>query len=266
MAEHPNVGLIRKGYEAFSRGDLGALSELFTQDIQWHEAGGAGTPLAGDYKGQESVFEMFGQLVALTDSFEVRLEECVADDRQAVAIHMANARKGGRCYTSREAIVFHLLEGKVTDAWHTVPDAEAHDAFWSPYESAVEHPNVALMRMGYEAFSTGDVETLKRRIAADAVCHGPKFGPVAGDYEGIDAILGMFARLMQETEGTLRVEVKDILCNDDWGTVLCTETATRNGTTETIDTVHVHRLRNGQTVELWVATTDPEAELALWGD
>jgi ketosteroid isomerase-like protein len=267
MAEHPNVGLIRKGYEAFSGGDLATLSELFTQDIQWHEAGGSGSPLAGDYKGQEAVFEMFGKLVELTGgNFEVRLDECVADDRQAVAVHMANARNGNRTYTSREAIVFHLLEGKVTDAWHTVPDVDAYDAFWSPFESAMEHPNVALMRQGYEAFSTGDVDTLKSRIAADAVCHGPTFGPVAGEYQGIDAILGLFARLMQETDGTLRVDVKDILCNDDWGTVLCTETATRKGTTATIDTVHVHRLRNGQTVELWTATTDPEAEMGLWAD
>ena len=266
MAEHPNVGLIRKGYEAFGRGDIAALSELFTQDIQWHEAGGSGTPLAGDYKGQESVFEMFGQLVALTDSFEVRLEECVADDRQAVAIHMANARKGGRCYTSREAIVFHLLEGKVTDAWHTVPDADAYDAFWSPYESAVDHPNLALMREGYDAFERGDVETLRRRIAFDAVWHGPTQGPLAGDYVGIDAILGVFMQIAQETEGTFRLEVKDILCNDDYATVLCTETGTRNGRTATIDTVHVHKLRNGQTVEFWESTTDPEQSLAVWAD
>lgn len=267
MAEHPNVGLIRKGYEAFSRGDLGALSELFTQDIQWHEAGGTGSPLAGDYKGQEAVFEMFGKLVELTGgNFEVRLDECVADDRQAVAVHMANARNGSRTYTSREAIVFHLLEGKVTDAWHTVPDVDAYDAFWSPFESALEHPNVALMRQGYDAFSVGDIDTLRTRIATDAVWHGPSSGPMAGDYTGIDAILGVFAQLVQETEGTFRLEVRDILCNDDWATVLCTETATRKGQTATIDTVHVHRLRNGQTIEFWDSTTDAQAELAFWAD
>lgn len=265
MAEHPNVGLIRKGYEAFSRGDLATLSELFTQDIQWHEAGGGGSPLAGDYKGQEAVFTMFGQLVELTGgTFEVRLEECVADDRQCVAVHSVNARNGVRTYTGREAIVFHLLEGKVTDAWHTVPDVEAYDAFWSPFESAMEHPNVAFMRQGYEAFANGDVDTLRRRIAADAVWHGPTFGPMSGDREGIDAILGVFGQLVQETGGTFRIEVKEILANDDWATVLCTETGTRNGRTTTVDSVHVHRLRNGQTVEFWDATTDPELTLSVW--
>jgi ketosteroid isomerase-like protein len=266
MAEHPNVGLIRKGYEAFGRGDIAVLSQLFTQDVQWHEAGGTGTPLAGDYKGQESVFEMFGQLVALTDSFEVRLEECVADDRQAVAIHLANARKGGRCYTSREAIVFHLLEGKVTDAWHTVPDSDAYDAFWSPYESAVEHPNVARIRRAYEAFGTGDMEALTTHITDDAVWHGRVGGIFDGDYEGRDAIFGLFATIMQESAGTFRLEVGNVLADDDCATVVCEATASRNGRTVTVKEVHLHRLANGCTAEFWLASTDPLTAAELWRD
>ena len=31
MSEHPNVALTRRGYEAFARGDLAALSELIAE-------------------------------------------------------------------------------------------------------------------------------------------------------------------------------------------------------------------------------------------
>lgn len=266
MAEHPNVGIIRRGYEAFSRGDMETLSQLFAKDVLWHEAG-RNFELAGDYKGQEAVFASFARLQELSGgTFEVSIEECFADDRQAVAIHTARARNGNRLYEGRETIVFHLLDGRITDAWHTVRDVEAYDEFWSPYESVIEHPNVALMRQGYRAFSEGDLATLTERIAADAVWHGPQFGPLAGDYVGRDAIFGVFATIVQETEGTFRIEVNDVLCNDDRATVLCTTTTTRKGRTTTTDEVHVHRLRNGQTVEFWNATTDPQAMLDVWAD
>jgi ketosteroid isomerase-like protein len=32
MTEHPNVGLTRRGYDAFAAGDLAALSELLADD------------------------------------------------------------------------------------------------------------------------------------------------------------------------------------------------------------------------------------------
>ncbi|HEX2039607.1 MAG TPA: nuclear transport factor 2 family protein [Acidimicrobiales bacterium] len=262
--EHPNVRLIRKGYDAFARGDMETLSELFARDILWHEAGSR-FELAGDYKGQEAVFATFARLQELTQgSFSVTLEDCFADDRQAVAIHTAKARYGNRLYEGREVIVFHILDGRITDAWHTVRDVDAYDEFWSPYESMLEHPNVALVRQGYEAFAAGDIDTLRERIAPDAVWHGPKVGPLAGDYVGIDAILGLFASMVQETAGSLRIDVLDVLCNDDWGTVLCTVSGSRNGRTTTVDEVHVLRLRNGQTVEFWDATTDPQATIESW--
>lgn len=267
MAQHPNVGLVRRGYEAFSRGDLGTLAELFAQDIQWHEAG-SGFALAGDYKGQEAVFTLFGRLIELTGGeFAIRLEECIADDRQAVAIHSVSARNGMRTYTAREAVVFHLLEGRVTDAWHTVPDVEAFDAFWSGTDMPAAHPNIALVRQGYQAFAMSDVATMSERIAEDVVWHSGVTGsPLDGDYVGRDAVFEMFARLMHETGGTFKIEVVDILANDERATVVCRTTAMRNGTELTLDQVHVHRLEEGRTVEFWMTTTDPARAVAFWGE
>lgn len=263
MAQHPNVGLIRTGYEAFSRGDLETLADLFTTDVQWHEAGRR-FALAGDYKGQEAVFTLFAQLMELTGgTFEVRLEECIADDRQAVAIHAVTARNGARTYAAREAIVFHLLEGKVTDAWHTVPDVDAYDAFWAAPEP---EPMEALLRRGYHAFATGDIATMTELIADDAVWRSTSGSPFDGEYVGRDEIFAMFARLMAETEGTFRIELGDIACNDDRAVVMARTTATRKGRTLTADQVFVHRMRDGQTVEFTMATADPVAMVAFWQD
>lgn len=261
MAEHPNAQLIRNGYEAFSRGDIAALSQLFTNDVQWHEAGSASTPLAGDYKGQEAVFTMFGQLVQLTSEFKVTLEEVVADDRQAVAIHEVYARRGASTYRCRESIVFHMLEGKVTDAWHTVPDLEAYDMLWAaPLEMTAGEQNIANARRGYAAFATGDLNTLTEILDENCTWHVSGMGALTGDYVGRNATFAFFAQLVQEIQG-MRIDVHDILANDDHVTVLCTTNGTRNGKTLAMPTVHVYHVRNGKTTECWTAVTDPQASV-----
>ena len=54
MAQHPNVETLKRGYEAFAKGDMETLrSELFQPDIVWHQGGD--NPTAGDYDGAEQV-------------------------------------------------------------------------------------------------------------------------------------------------------------------------------------------------------------------
>jgi uncharacterized protein len=45
---HPNEDLVRRGYDAFSRGDMQTLRELFHPDIVWHAPGRS--QLAGDHR------------------------------------------------------------------------------------------------------------------------------------------------------------------------------------------------------------------------
>lgn len=262
MAEHPNAQVIRKGYEAFSTGDMATLAELFTQDVQWHEAGGSSVPMAGDFKGQEAVFGMFAQIIQQTSEFSVTLEEVIADDHQAVAIHEAYARRGATTYRSREAIVFHLLAGKVTDAWHTVPDLAAYEMlFQAPLNRTTPEENIALTRRGYAAFDSGDLAALTEILDEDCVWHVTGVGDLDGDYVGRAATFGFFAALAQEFGGTFKLDVHDILANEEHVTVLCTTSATRNGKELRMPTVHVYHVRDGKTVECWSAVTDPQAAL-----
>ena len=50
---HPNEELVRKGYDAFNRGDVDTLRELFDPEIVWHFPGRS--PLAGDHRGPDAV-------------------------------------------------------------------------------------------------------------------------------------------------------------------------------------------------------------------
>ena len=71
--------------------------------------------------------------------------------------------------------------------------------------------NVAIMRRAYEAFNVGDVETLTELFDEGVVWHLPGRSSLANDYQGRDATLAYFGRIGQETAGTFRAELKDLL-------------------------------------------------------
>ncbi len=127
-----------------------------------------------------------------------------------------------------------------------------------------DHPNLDVLRRGYQAFGDGDMDTLRELIAPDVVWHVQGFGKLDGDYEGIDATLGFFGRLAEETGGTLRLEVHDMLANDEHGVALSTVHATRGGKTQAAQAVNVHHLRDGRVAESWGAPVDPQQQLDFW--
>ncbi len=123
-----------------------------------------------------------------------------------------------------------------------------------------EHPNVELSRRGYAAFSAGDMETLTELIAEDAVWHVAGRGALAGDYNGRDAIFGFFGKLVEKSEGTLQLEVHDILANDDHSVVLTRLTAGgSSGKSVDITTCDTAHIRDGQVVEFWSFGSDQYA-------
>ena len=127
-----------------------------------------------------------------------------------------------------------------------------------------EHPNVELSRRGYDAFGQGDLATLSELIADDATWHVRGLGPLNGDYHGRDQIFGFFGRLFEETGGTFRLDVHDILANDEHTVVLATLTATRGGKSIEVPVANVSHNRDGQVTEFWSAVTDPKAALDFW--
>ncbi|WP_418957912.1 nuclear transport factor 2 family protein [Streptomyces tritici] len=73
-----------------------------------------------------------------------------------------------------------------------------------------EHPHAALVRKGYEAFATGDMETLAGMMTGDCTHHSPGESQMSGHFKGRDNVLAHFGRLMELTDGTFRVEVEHI--------------------------------------------------------
>jgi uncharacterized protein len=75
--------------------------------------------------------------------------------------------------------------------------------------------NAAIVRRGYEAFNTGDLETLVELFGDTVSWHTPGGSPLAGDVVGRDAVRARLGRYMAETGGTFKAELKRLLTDED---------------------------------------------------
>ena len=121
------------------------------------------------------------------------------------------------------------------------------------------HPNEERMRKGYEAFVAGDMAALDQLFTDDVVWHVPGRHSLAGDHEGKQAVLELFAKNMEMTGGTFRLEVHDILANDEHGVALVVATAEREGNRLEDRQVHVLHVREGKVSEFWAHPGDAYA-------
>lgn len=122
-----------------------------------------------------------------------------------------------------------------------------------------EHPNVARIRDGYAAFAKGDFDVLTDLFADNIVWHATGRNQLAGDYRGRDAVFGFFARLMEVTDGTFRVDLHAVLADDEHGVALTITSASRDGKNLTVNEADVMHLRDGKVTEFWTASLDPYA-------
>ncbi|MGW0561213.1 nuclear transport factor 2 family protein [Streptomyces sp. NPDC003016] len=73
-----------------------------------------------------------------------------------------------------------------------------------------EHPDSALVRRGYEAFNTGDMETLATMMMADCTFHAPGSSQVSGHYKGRDNVLGLFRKLFELSGRSMRADLEGV--------------------------------------------------------
>jgi ketosteroid isomerase-like protein len=114
---HANEDLVREAFAAFGRGDIDALQDqYFAPDIRWHFPGRS--QLAGDHEGAALVAEMLGRPSELSGgTHRIELHDVLGDDDHVVVLGTARAERGGRQLEVNVVHVFHVRDGKVTEAW-----------------------------------------------------------------------------------------------------------------------------------------------------
>jgi uncharacterized protein len=127
-----------------------------------------------------------------------------------------------------------------------------------------DHPNLDLLRRGYAAYQSGDMDTINELFADDVVWHVAGRSQIAGDYSGKEQVFGFFGKLQELSDGTSTVEVHDLLASDEHGVAIVTETATRSGNEHRANATHVLHLKDGKVTEFWDAHPDQYSADEFW--
>jgi ketosteroid isomerase-like protein len=107
--------------------------------------------------------------------------------------------------------------------------------------------NIATVRRGYEAFNTGDMNTLTEIFDESASWHTPGRSSLAGDHEGREATFAYFGQLGGGTGGTFRAELQHLTADDDGRVVgIHHSSGERDGKHLDVDSALVFELKDGR--------------------
>jgi uncharacterized protein len=125
-----NLELVRAGYDAFTRGDLAAVEELFHPDVVWHaQRLGA---LSDDHKGWPEVLRFFGETMELTrGTFRVAVTDGYSNPGGVAFMARSQAERDDRVLDDRQMHVYKLDGDRVVEVWQFVGDGRAVDELWS---------------------------------------------------------------------------------------------------------------------------------------
>ena len=110
--------------------------------------------------------------------------------------------------------------------------------------------NAAIVRLGYEAFSRGDLTKFAELFGDDVSWHTPGRSPLAGDVAGREAVFARLGRYVAETGGTFRADLKRVLTDEDGRVVgIHHSVAERDGRHLDVYCCIVFELENGRIVD-----------------
>jgi len=133
MSVEENVQTAKEGYAAFGRGDMPAILELLTDDVEWIESGPPEViPSAGTYRGKEGVGRFFATLSEQVDIHKFEPHEFIAQGDHVVVLISTEAtvKSTGRTINNHVAHVWTFKGGKL-GRFETFQDTAALVAAYS---------------------------------------------------------------------------------------------------------------------------------------
>ena len=125
-----NVEIVRRGWEAWSRGDVDALAALWDPEIVWKTEHFHNWPESG-YRGTEGIRQFLDEWLAVWGDYEISVHEVVAaPDGRVVSFfrHTGKGQQSGVPMELEMAQIATLRDGKMIELDNYDHPAEAREA------------------------------------------------------------------------------------------------------------------------------------------
>jgi ketosteroid isomerase-like protein len=115
MNEQQNVEIVKRGYEAFGRGDIEGLLALFDENIDWTTPGPPEVPFSGQRRGRAAVGEFFRLLADTLDFQRFEPKEFVAQGDTVIVLgeDTSTLKSTSTVLDFEFAHVFRVRDGKI---------------------------------------------------------------------------------------------------------------------------------------------------------
>jgi uncharacterized protein len=130
MGAQEHAALVRRGYAAFSAGDMATLNELFAEDAVWHAPGSG--PMSGPKNGRAAVLAYFGEIMTRTaGTATATVQDVIGGDDCTIGLHHNHAERDDKVYDQDAVLVFTIRDGRVSEVQEFHEDTARSDEFWS---------------------------------------------------------------------------------------------------------------------------------------
>jgi ketosteroid isomerase-like protein len=126
------------------------------------------------------------------------------------------------------------------------------------------HPNVARYRQMMAAFNAGDLRAVADLVAPTVEYVIPGQSAISGHAHGLTALLELLGRAKEQSGGTLRLDLRSVVADDEYLFAYGRIWAMRGGRTLDCDHCVVFRFADGKIVEGRTIPVDLYAFDAFW--
>lgn len=127
------------------------------------------------------------------------------------------------------------------------------------------HPNQSMVETAYSAFAAGDIATIMDLWTDDIAWHQAGSSSLAGDHAGKEAVAAFLGGIVQNTGGSFKAELQNVLADDTNGYSLHKSTATKDGQELEAWAVLGYRFRDGKIAEIWTFDYDQQISDQILG-
>ena len=125
-----NTDTLKRGYEAFRRGDLDGATQDFADDIRWENPEAPQMPNNGVTEGRDAVKQLFGELPNYWESFNLVPDEFIESGETVVVLSHSESKgkQTGKEVKLPWVHVWRFRDGKASEVQALTDTALAEDA------------------------------------------------------------------------------------------------------------------------------------------
>ncbi len=116
MNQEKNVKMVHEAYDQFKKGNIPAVLDTLSSDVEWVVPDTEGIAFSGKHTGREQVGQFFSMLAEEQEPIRFDVRELIAQGDKVVAVgrYSWRVKSTGHIYDSDFAHIFTILDGKVT--------------------------------------------------------------------------------------------------------------------------------------------------------